>query len=111
MPAIDRDFLPADLERMLDATGTKAAVVVQSSNSAAETRRLLAHPTTRIAGVVGWIDLTADPDRQLDELDAASWRLVGIRHLVHLDPDPGWLARTAVKAGVGRLGARGLAFD
>jgi len=115
MPAIDRDFLPADLERMLDATGAEAAVVVQSSNSAAETRRLLAHPTTRIAGVVGWIDLTADPDRQLDELDeldaAASRRLVGIRHLAHLDPDPGWLAWTAVHAGVGRLGARGLAFD
>jgi L-fuconolactonase len=112
MPALDRDFGPGDLERMLDATGMDAAVVVQSSNSAGETRRLLAHPAPRIAGVVGWIDLTADPARQLDELEAGASRpLVSVRHLVHLDPDPGWLARTAVQAGIGHLGSRGLAFD
>ncbi|MFI5894475.1 amidohydrolase family protein [Actinoplanes sp. NPDC051513] len=112
MPAIDRDFLPGDLERMLKATGMGAAVVVQSSNSAAETRRLLGHRTPGIAGVVGWIDLTADPAGQLDELDAvAPGRLVGIRHLVHLDPDPAWLARPAVEAGLARLGERGLGFD
>jgi L-fuconolactonase len=97
---------------MLDATGMDAAVVVQSSNSAAETRRLLAHPSRRIAGVVGWTDLTADPARQLDDLDpVAQRRLVGIRHLVHLDPDPAWLSRPAVNAGLARLVERGLGFD
>ncbi len=112
MRAIDRDFTPGDLERMLDATGMDSAVVVQSTNSVAETRRLLAHPSRRIAGVVGWVDLTADPGRPLDELDrTAPGRLVGIRHLVHLDPDPAWLAQPALHGGLSQLAHRGLAFD
>ncbi|MBP2708613.1 amidohydrolase family protein [Microbispora sp. RL4-1S] len=118
MAAIDRDFAPGDLDRMLDSTGLDAAVVVQSSNSVAETRRLLAHTSPRIAGVVGWIDLTADVAGQLDELDdpegldpAARRRLVGIRHLVHIDPDPDWLGRSDVGAALGHLAARGLGFD
>ncbi|WP_250004930.1 amidohydrolase [Actinoplanes sp. M2I2] len=112
MTAIDRDFAPADLAPMLDATGMAAAVVVQSSNSAAETRRLLAHRSPRIAGVVGWLDLTTDPGPQLDRLDPADRRrLVGVRHLVHLDPDPEWLTRPAVGAGLGRLAEHDLGFD
>ncbi|TQS19594.1 amidohydrolase family protein [Microbispora sp. KK1-11] len=112
MAAIDRDFTPGDLERMLDSAGVDAAVVVQASNSAAETRRLLAHPSPRIAGVVGWTDLTADVAAQLDGLDpAARRRLVGIRHLVHIDPDPDWLARPDVGRALDQLGARDLGFD
>lgn len=112
MPAIDRDFHPADLDRMLDSTGMDAAVVVQSSNSLAETRRLLGHRTPGIAGVVGWIDLTGDAPGELDELErSAPGRLRGIRHLAHLDPDPGWLARAEVRAGLARLGERDLSFD
>lgn len=112
MAAIDRDFEPADLDRMLTATGTDLAVVVQSSNSAAETARLLAHPGPRIAGVVGWVDLTDDPRPQLDQLLAGTGRpLVGLRHLVHLDPNPQWLGQPAVIAGLGRLDAYDLGFD
>ncbi|AGL19173.1 amidohydrolase [Actinoplanes sp. N902-109] len=112
MGAIDRDYGPADLAGMLAATGMAAAVVVQSSNSFAETRRLLGHSAPAIAGVVGWIDLTTDPAAQLAGLDAgADRRLVGIRHLVHLDPDPEWLSRPAVRAGVAQLAERDLSFD
>ncbi|WP_328854428.1 amidohydrolase family protein [Microbispora hainanensis] len=115
MAAIDRDFAHGDLERMLDSTGVDVAVVVQSINSAAETRRLLTQPGPRVAGVVGWADLTGDVAAQLDELGAldaaARWRLVGIRHLVHVDPDPGWLGRPDVGAALDRLAAAGLGFD
>ncbi|GAA0413765.1 amidohydrolase family protein [Microbispora corallina] len=112
MGVIDRDFAPADLGRMLDSTGVDAAVVVQSSNSAAETRRLLAHPDARIAGVVGWADLTGDVAAQLDGLGPAErGRLVGIRHLVHVDPDPAWLQRPDVGKALEQLGAHGLGFD
>ena len=112
MAAIDRDFTSADLDGMLGATGADRAVLVQAGNSLAETRRLLDDPGSGIAAVVGWIDLTGDAGAQLAALGpGARRRLVGIRHLVHVDPDPNWLSRPDVGAGLKHLGARGLCFD
>jgi L-fuconolactonase len=110
MPAIDRDFGTADLVGMLDESGVDRAVVVQASNSAGETRRLLALAEPRIAGVVGWIDLMREAAPQLGEL-AGRGRLVGIRHLAHIDPDPRWLARPEVGRGLDALADAGLGFD
>jgi L-fuconolactonase len=111
MPEIARDFGAADLAEMLDASGGDAAVVVQAANSAGETRRLLALAEPRIAGVVGWVDLTGDVAAQLAALDGSARALVGIRHLVHVDPDPAWLARPDVAAGLEVLAGAGLGFD
>jgi L-fucono-1,5-lactonase len=112
MAAIDRDFSSGDAEQMLDATGVDTAVVVQTGNSLAETQRLLDDCGERTAGVVGWIDLTADVPAQLDVLYSGGRRLlVGIRHLVHVDPDPGWLARSDVGRGLAVLSAHHLCFD
>ena len=38
-------------------------------------------------------------------------RLIGIRHLVHDEPDPDWLLRDDVRRGHAALGRRGLAYD
>jgi L-fuconolactonase len=112
MAAIDRDFALDDLVAQLDAVGTGAAVVVQSINSAAETGRLLAVAGGRVAGVVGWLDLTGDVAGQLAGLTARERRrLVGVRHLVHLDPDPAWLERPDARRGLLALGRAGLPFD
>ncbi|WP_199176516.1 amidohydrolase [Subtercola sp. Z020] len=114
MGAIDRDFGLAELAGMLDATGVSRAVVVQSSNSLAETLRLLelAAIDPRILGVVGWLDLTADVPAQLAGIPAAHREhLVGVRHLVHIDDDEEWLGRADVNVGLDHLGEAGLAFD
>jgi L-fuconolactonase len=112
MAPINRDFTVHDLGAMLDAVGVLAAVVVQSSNSIAETRRLLAMRNERIAGVVGWLDVTADVPAQLSELpDDQRSQLIGVRHLAHIDPDPDWLRRTDVTRGLAALGRAGLCFD
>ncbi|MGN6325406.1 amidohydrolase family protein [Pseudolysinimonas sp.] len=111
MSEIARDFGAGDLVEMLDASGAEAAVVVQASNSAGETGRLLALDEPRIAGVVGWVDLTRDVPAQLAALAGSPRPLVGIRHLTHIDPDPEWLGRPEVGAGLEALGAAGLGFD
>ncbi|MFG1869384.1 amidohydrolase family protein [Micromonospora arborensis] len=116
MAAIDDDFTPIDLAPAARAAGVTQTVVVQSVAVRTETPELLgiAADDPLIAGVVGWVDLTADDvgDR-LDRLRAArggDW-LVGIRHLVQSEPDPEYLDRPDVRRGIAAVGAAGLAFD
>ncbi|WP_202232652.1 amidohydrolase family protein [Actinacidiphila reveromycinica] len=110
-----RTFALPELLPLLDAHGIDTTVVVQSSASLDETRDLLATARAshgRIAGVVGWADLT-DPDRLpgvLAEL-AEAGPLVGVRHQVQDEADPQWLDRPDVRAGLRAVGAAGLAYD
>src|SRR5439155_1605237 len=70
--------------------------------------------TDFIAGVVGWVDLTAaDVAKRLAELRAGKGgaKLVGIRHQVHDEPDPEWLLRADVRQGIAAVGGAGLAYD
>lgn len=103
-----RDYLPHDLAPIIQANRT---VLVQASNSVAESRWLLelAKTNSFIAGVVGWVDLT-NPDTQLDEL-CADPKFKGVRHLVESEPDDDWLVQPAVLAGLQQLAARGLSYD
>lgn len=114
MAVIDRDFWVNDLEAQLDSSGIDGAVVVQAANSIAETVDLLAVSSSeRIIGVVGWVNCAGDVPRQIDLLrrTQGGGKLVGIRHLAHTDPDPAWLARRDVGAGLDALGAAHLPFD
>ncbi|CAG7656965.1 amidohydrolase family protein [Actinacidiphila bryophytorum] len=109
---IARSFDFAELQPLLDRHGIDATVVVQSSSSLDETRELLAVAEAsggRIAGVVGWADLT-DPALP-DVLASLTGPLVGIRHQVQDEPDPWWLARAAVRRGLATVAAAGLAYD
>jgi L-fuconolactonase len=115
--ALRRRFGVEDLAPLLAAVGVEATVAVQARHDLAETRSLLdaaATPGSPIAGVVGWVDLT-DP-AVADELSAlraapGGERLVGIRHQVHDEADPDWLARPDVRRGLAVLEAAGLAYD
>ena len=103
-----RDYLPRDFAPIIQ---TNRSVVVQASNSVAESRWLLelANANNFIAGVVGWVDLT-NPDTQLDEL-CADPKFKGVRHLVESEPHDDWLVQPAVLAGLQQLSARGLSYD
>lgn len=92
MAVIDSDFWLDDLVEMQQGAGIDSAILVQSSNTAQETRDLLELAGSGpVLGVVGWMDLGGDVPAQLAALD--SEHLVGVRHLAHQDPDPSWLAR------------------
>ena len=113
---IRRRFGPEDLDAAAAAHGVGHTVVVQTVSSLEETEELLAVAATsaRITGVVGWVDLTApDVAGQLTALRAApgGGSLVGIRHQVHDEPDPGFLLRDEVLRGLAAVADAGLAYD
>ena len=103
-------------DALLASNGVDATVLVQTWHSVAETEQFLdlAAGTNFIAGVVGWVDLTApEVATTLARLRARpSGRfLVGIRHLVHDEPDREWLLRQDVRRGLAALEKSGLTFD
>jgi L-fuconolactonase len=113
MALLRRPFGPDDLRPSLAEHGVDAVVVVQASPSLEETRNLLAlaNALDMIAGVVGWVDLTApDVGDVLGELRAEG-PLVGVRHQVHDEPDPEWLLRDDVRRGLRAVERADLAYD
>ena len=113
LASIRRRFGPEDLRPLLAANGVDRTVLVQTISSLGETREFLATAAANefIAGVVGWVDLTApDLAEQLAALRAGPGgaKLVGIRHQVHDEPDPEWLLRRDVRRGLAVQGLLGL---
>ncbi|HVO53010.1 MAG TPA: amidohydrolase family protein [Solirubrobacterales bacterium] len=108
----DSEVLRADL----GDCGIERTVAVEANPSSEETERLLraAAEDSLVAGVVGWVDLTGPAVREeierLRESPGGS-HLVGLRHNAHDEPDPGWLARPAVVAGLLQVAEAGLGFD
>ena len=108
-----RDYLPADLAPILNQHGVNQTVLVQASNSTAESRWLLelAGANSFIAGVVGWVDLTSpDIDEQLSEL-TVNPKFKGVRHLVESEPNDDWLIQPSVIRGLQRLASHDLTYD
>ncbi|MFD7697094.1 amidohydrolase family protein [Streptomyces sp. NPDC059805] len=116
MADLRRDFTMADLAPSARAAGIDRTVLVQVLADLDETTEFLslASADDLIAGVVGWADLTSDGLADtLDALRAAPGgdRLVGLRHLVQSEPDPGWLNRPDVRRGLHTVAQRDLVYD
>ncbi|MCP2245882.1 amidohydrolase family protein [Lentzea aerocolonigenes] len=116
LDVIRRDFGPEDLSAVAGPAGVDATVLVQVLNDVDETAEFLAVAgnSDLIEGVVGWVDLTApDVAEQLDRLRSGPGgdRLVGVRHLVQAEPDPHWLLRADVIAGLRAVRDAGLVYD
>jgi L-fuconolactonase len=116
LPSLNRPFDLGELEQVATPLGVSATVLVQVLNDPAETEEFLAlaSATEFIAGVVGWVDLTVpevgETLARLAELPGGD-KLVGVRHLVHNEPDPDWLRRPEVRRGVRAVSETGGAFD
>lgn len=113
---IQRDFGPDDLRPLLADNGIDATLLVQTVSDVQETREFLltAAETDYIAGVVGWVDLTAPGvAATLAELQSehAGSFLVGIRHQIHDEEDPAWFRRDDARRGLRAILDAGLAYD
>ncbi|MFE2375327.1 amidohydrolase family protein [Streptomyces sp. NPDC059398] len=111
-----RNFALEELAPQARQAGVAATVLVQTVTVAEETPEFLALAgrSGLVAGVVGWTDLTdpaiADTLAALRELPGGE-HLVGIRHQVQGEPDPGWLLRPDVRRGLAAVAGAGLAYD
>jgi L-fuconolactonase len=112
-PALNRRFNLRDIDAELNAAGVVAVILVQAADQSEDTELMLeiAAADERVAGVVGWIPLR-DPilaERSLDR-----WKddpIVGVRHLIHRDPDPDLLADRHIDHVLAMLAERNLTFD
>jgi len=116
MAPIRRTFTLDDLRPSAEAAGVGATVLVQTVAVAGETPEMLALAAADplVAGVVGWTDLTSPAIAgELAWLESGPGGdyLVGIRHLVQSEPDPGWLRRPDVIRGLRAVQAAGLCYD
>jgi L-fuconolactonase len=116
IPQLNRSFTIDELRPELRRHRVDATIVVQTIPVAAETPELIGLAATdpAIAGVVGWVALTAanvsDRLARLQELPAGR-TLIGIRHGVQDEDDPNWLERTIVRRGITAVGAAGLVYE
>jgi L-fuconolactonase len=111
-----RSFGIADLAPLAVAAEVTATVIVQTVADPGETPEMLALAAAGglVAAAVGWIDLTAvDVAGRLGRLASlpGGRHLAGIRHPVLAEPDPQWLVRSDVLAGLAAVAAAGLTFD
>ena len=113
MSAIKRDFLPKDLDAEMALAGISGAVSVQASQTLEETRWLLelaAHDEF-LKGVVGWVPLVNhDVHETLVEM-SANPKLVGIRHVLHDEPDDFYMLREDFNRGIDKLKLLGFPYD
>lgn len=110
----------------LDALGVERVVLVQADDTRADTLAMQEAATAiessarsrpgatgvQCVDVVAWLPL-ADPGecaRLLGDGTAMA-HVVGVRQLIHDDPDPGVLDRAEVRESLGLLAARGLPLD
>ncbi|MEV5960450.1 amidohydrolase family protein [Kribbella sp. NPDC051952] len=113
---IRRNYSIEDLAPLAAAADVTATVVVQTVGLVEETVEFLevAAGNELVAGVVGWVDLTApDIAEVLAGLRARpdGSYLKGIRHQVHDEPDDNWLLRPDVQRGLSAVADAGLVYD
>lgn len=113
MAAIQRDFLPEDLAPELERNQLQGSVAVQARQTLEETRWLLelADRSSKILGVVGWVELCSPDVRAQLSAFVGNPKLVGIRHIVQSEPDDRFLLRPDFLRGIASLEEFDLAYD
>ncbi len=107
------DRLPGQLHPVLDAEGLHASIAVQARAGREETGFLLdlARADRRIAGVVGWEDLSS-PHLAANVAQWGRDKLVGFRHQVQDEADvTAFVEAPAFNAGIKWLQQQGLVYD
>lgn len=113
MAVLRRDYLPGELLPLLHASGFDGTIAVQARQMIEETEWLLklADENDFIKGVVGWVDLRSPKLREQLERFAPHPKLVGVRHVVHDEPDDNFMLLPEFRRGIAQLREFDLTYD
>lgn len=110
-----QDFLPKDFKSDTEGTSTLRSILVQAAATDAETDFLLqlSDQYAFIAGVVGWIDWEANPDKVRNRLSALATHpnFKGVRPMLQDIGDVNWIMNPAFNVIFERLISLNLSFD
>ncbi len=113
MSVIQRDFLPPDLQPLLNQNGIDGCVAVQADQSEEQNAFLLelaaAHPF--IKGIVGWIDLRAENISETLDFYKGYQTIKGFRHVLQGEQDRALMLKPEFKRGIKALGEAGYTYD
>ncbi len=111
--SLSRDFLPADLQPLLEQAGVEYTVTVQAAETLAETEFILslAAENRFIAGVVGWVDMASPDAIEILERLSQCPKLVGIRPVIQGIADPNWMLKPELDPVFKYLIHHDLSFD
>lgn len=112
MSTIRRDFLPNDLQPILQQNGIDGCVAVQADQSETETQFLLdlAAQNDFIKGVVGWVDIKSDNLSERLDYFSQFPKLKGFRHILQGEK-PEFMLDPKFTEGVRLLGKKGYTYD
>jgi len=113
MNVIRKDFMPADLEPLLQATGIDGCVLVQVDQSEDENDFQLENARNHdfIRGVVGWVDLQSpDVAEKLAHYKRFP-KMKGFRHILQGEKDRALMLKPAFQRGIAALRQFGYTYD
>lgn len=112
MQVIRRDFMPADLQPLLEQHQLDGCVAVQADQSDAESAFLLKNAAFYpfIKGVVGWVDLrAADIEMKLAAYSVHD-KMKGFRHILQAEPQE-FMRQPAFLNGISKLSSYNYTYD
>jgi L-fuconolactonase len=113
MEIIRTDFLPKDLEPILNEYGFAGCVSVQADQTEEENAMLLEHAAKHdfIKGVVGWVDFKAENIENKLAYYQQFKKLKGFRHILQGEADRAYMLNADFKRGISKLKQFGYTYD
>jgi len=113
MQVLQADFLPAQLQPLMQQNSIEGCVAVQAGQSEEETHFLLqlAAENSFIKGVVGWVALQSENINERLDYFSQFKKVKGFRHIVQGERDPDFMQRPAFVHGISLLQQYNFTYD
>ncbi len=113
MEIIQADFLPEDLEPILQNYGFNGCVTVQVDQTEEENAMMLDHAAKHnfIKGVVGWVDFKVENIEDRLAYFKQFEKLKGFRHILQGEADRAYMLNADFKRGIAKLNQFGYTYD